>query len=195
MRPGTERMAPTTDEELMARYARGDLAAFREIYARYERRVFNYLLKGFVGRETAADLVQETFLRLHRARRGYRPGSALRPWLYAIATNLLRSERRRSVPRPGVEAWGGPDFPTAIDLGPDPERQLHRARLHSALRAAVADLPDSQREVIVLSRFDRLRHDEIARALGVSVGAVKLRIFRGMERLREKLSAWVGEEP
>jgi RNA polymerase sigma-70 factor (ECF subfamily) len=79
----------------MARYAEGDLQAFRQIYSRYERRLYNYLLRVSGERDTAAELLQDTFLKLHRERNRYRPGSPLRPWIYTIAANLWRSERRR----------------------------------------------------------------------------------------------------
>lgn len=190
-------MQVRTDEQLMARYAEGDLQAFRQIYARYERRLFNYLLRVSGERETAAELLQDTFLRLHRERKRYRSGSPFRPWIYTIATNLWRSERRRrltgelAIEREASDPAGS--LPGVVDLSKNPERQLLEARQRMEIRSAISVLPEAQREPLLLSRYERLSHEEIAQTLGISVGAVKQRIFRGLSQLREKLSHWTEE--
>lgn len=187
-------MAVRTDEQLMARYAGGDLQAFGELYSRYERRLYNYLCRVSGQRETAAELLQDTFLRLHRERKRYRAGSPFRPWIYTIATNLWRSEIRkrrtgeRALRREAADPAGS--LPGVIDLAGDPEQQVLEARLLSDIRAAIEFLPDAQREVLLLSRYEHLSQMEIAQVLGVSVGAVKQRIFRGLSQLKEKLSYW-----
>ncbi|MDP3939138.1 MAG: RNA polymerase sigma factor [Deltaproteobacteria bacterium] len=190
-------MRVRTDEQLMARYAGGDLQAFGDLYARYERRLYNYLLRLSGERHTAADLVQDTFLRLHRERGRYRTGASFRPWVYTIATNLWRDERRRRVTSARALEREAPDpagsLPEIIDLSGDPERQVEAARMLLTLRVALDAIPQNQREAIVLSRYEGLTHEEIGQVLGVSAGAVKLRVFRGLSRLREKLSAWMEE--
>jgi RNA polymerase sigma-70 factor (ECF subfamily) len=190
-------MRALTDEQVMARYARGDLLAFKEIYARYERRLYNYLLRLCPDREIASDLLQDTFLRLHRERGRYRRGAPLRPWIFTIATNLWRDEYRKRVVREQALTREATDpasvLPGIIDLSEDPERQVQQAQLLSAIRTAVDSLPEGQREVVLLSRYADLSHEETARTLGVSVGAVKLRLFRALRHLGEKLSGWTEE--
>lgn len=187
-------MRVRTDEQLMARYAEGDLQAFDELYSRYERRLYNYLCRVTGRRDTASELLQDTFLRLHRERKRYRAGSPFRPWIYTIATNLWRSEIRKR--RTGEQALRrevadpAGSLPGVIDLAGDPEQQVLEARLLSDIRSAIEFLPDAQREVLLLSRYEHLSQMEIAQVLGVSVGAVKQRIFRGLSQLKEKLSYW-----
>jgi len=138
----------------------------------------------------ADDLLQATFLRLHRGRRSFRPEMGLRGWLFTIAARVRRDEARRRFRRASGVDPSQPEELAAPEAG-DPLVARERA---CAVRAALARLPDSQREVIYLHRFEEMSFAEIGAVLGTSEGAVKLRAFRGYEKLREELAPLLGED-
>jgi RNA polymerase sigma-70 factor (ECF subfamily) len=168
-----------TDEELMAAYAGGDAAAFGELFARFSPLLMGVMRSG-MDEEAARDLVQQTFLQLHRARRDYRPDQPLRPWLLTIAYNLKRDHWRRRGRRPEVPLNGAPEQVN----GRTPAQALERERRSQKLRAALVQLADDQRQVIELHWFGGLGFAEIAETVGASVSAVKVRAHRGYKRLR-----------
>lgn len=163
----------------MTRYCQGDERAFEALFTRYATRVHAFLLRHVRDRARADDLLQATWLNVHRARATFRDGERFAPWLYTIANNARRDDGRRrsrdqadltregTLPEPRVE----PDEPAALD----------------AVQAALADLSESYREVIVLHRWHDLGFVEIAKILGTTEGAVKLRAHRGYLALREAL--------
>ncbi len=169
----------------MERYARGgDRAAFRTLFDRYSGRLLGYFRR-FVGRDPVAqDLVQQTFLHLHRARKDYRLGAPLRPWLYTIAANLRREHFRRRGRRPEVQL--DPDRhrgPVATPATSTPEARL--------LRRALAQLPEHERDVLVLHWFEGLSMAEVAQVLGASRSAVKVRAHRAYKKLQGMLEEGV----
>lgn len=179
-----------TDEELMTRYAEGDRHSFGEIFARWAPRVHGYFLRVTGASGDADDLLQATFLKVHRARAQFRPEMGLRGWLFTIAARVYRDEARRRLRHPS-----GRDPLEAEELAaPDPGDPVVAGERAMAVRAALAELPESQREVIYLHRFEHMTFAEIAAVLGASEGAVKLRAFRGYEKLREALAPLFQED-
>ncbi len=170
-----------SDEALMADYVRGERAAFDALFARYAPRIRSMLARRIARSDDVADLVQQTFLQLHRARRDFRADAKLRPWLYTIALNLARQYFRRRGRRP--EAALGDLEPPARGRDGDPERTA----VAGELRAALAQLPTPQREVIELHWFEGLPFKEVAEVVGASESAVKVRAHRGYEKLRGRL--------
>jgi RNA polymerase sigma-70 factor, ECF subfamily len=180
----------TSDEELMRRYAGGDDRAFRELFARYAPLLVR-LLRRQVGRDAdAQDLAQQTFLQLHRARRDFRDGLRLRPWVITIALNLARDHLRRLGRRPetALDADGVPEpvAPATPDTG-EATRTAHR------VRRALCTLPPEQREVIELHWFEQLPFSEIAAIVGSTSGAVRVRAHRGYVSLRKSLRKTLGD--
>jgi RNA polymerase sigma-70 factor (ECF subfamily) len=176
---GTEQRE-RTDEELMVAYVGGDAAAFEQLFARFSPLLLGVLRSGMGDEETARDLVQQTFLQLHRARRDYRPDHPLRPWLLTIAYNLKRDHWRRRGRRPEVPLNGAPE---QIN-GRTPSQALERERRARRLRAALAELAEDQRQVIELHWYGGVGFAEIAETLGASLSAVKVRAHRGYKKLR-----------
>lgn len=169
----------------MRRYQAGDNAAFQALFARHAGKLYGYFAHRSGSRAQAEDLSQKTWLRVHHARARYQPELRFLPWLYTIAANLGRSERARDGAREHLTADGTlPEEATLVEPGLD-ERQR-------AVRKALAALPESQREVILLHRYQGLGFAEIAAALSISEGAVKLRAHRGYLQLRALLGP---EEP
>ncbi len=179
---GYPTMPPTTDEELMQRYANdGDRAAFEELFRRYVGPLKAMFSRTGGSEVDALDLVQQTFLQLHNARRDYKTGLPVRPWLYAIALNVGRGAARRS--RRRREDGVDDDRLDAVGVAPSTSTPTDRA-VHRALER----LPHDQREVIVLHWFDGLEFSEISRVVDASLSAVKVRAHRGYNRLRELLT-------
>lgn len=175
-RTGTDSV---TDEALMEQFCAGDGKAFDALFSRHAAPVRGYLAKLTGDGALADDLAQVTFLSLVRARGRFMPGAKFKPWLYAIATNAARDHRRRHARETVTDDGALPD--DAVDAV---ERDVG---LERQVRVALAQLPDAQREAIVLHRFEGLGFSEIAGIVGLTESAVKVRAHRGYERLRELL--------
>jgi RNA polymerase sigma-70 factor (ECF subfamily) len=173
-----------SDEELMAAYLAGDEPAFDELFRRYAPQLLRMMRRQLPQPSDAAELVQQTFLQLHRSRRDFQPGRQLRPWLMTIAFNLKREHFRRRKRRPE----GPLDFEPAEPPGSRRDRLEKRGEAEQ-LRAALGGLPEGQRTVITMHWFDGLSFPEVAEVLGLSVSAVKVRAHRGYRALRRVLEA------
>jgi len=175
-------MGPT-DEELMSAWVAGDARAFEKLFSRLAPRVHGFFLRSFRREDVADDLLQVTFMKVHKARHRYRPELKLAPWLFAVAARVRLDELRRRLRLPedaDEDAIERASDVAAADppLGSD---------VVQAVRAALDALPESQRTVIHLHRYEGMTFAEIAEALGTTAGAVKLRAFRGYETLRQQL--------
>lgn len=179
MRPLAE---SRTDEQLMSAYVSGDAAAFRVIFERYAPLLLRAMLRELYVREEASDLVQQTFLQLHRARADFDAGQKLKPWVFTIAMNLKREYFRRKKRRPerSLDAESTIE-PAVAALG------AARVDAQRTLARVLGELPPDQREVIELHWFDGLEFPEVAQVVGASVSAVKVRAHRGYVRLRQAL--------
>jgi len=178
----------------MDRYARGDASAFKVLHRALFPRLSSYLLRMTRSTSVADDLVQETFLRMHRARATFAPGAAVVPWAYAIARNVYTDHARASKHRdterlptdPGPDALGR--------AAPDGEAEAIAAETARVVESVLESLPAAQREAFVLLRYEGLSVQDAAAVLGTTATAVKLRAFRAYEALRAAL-AEVGVEP
>ena len=170
-----------SDEELMAAYVAGDSAAFGELFSRYESMLMRIMHRQMRNDEDRRELVQQTFLQLHRARNDFEQGRKLRPWLMTIAYNLKREYFRRRMRKPEAALEFEPPAPSSER---DP---LDRKATAARVRAALAQLPEGQREVIAMHWLEELSFPEVAEILGLSVSAVKVRAHRGYKALRKRL--------
>jgi RNA polymerase sigma-70 factor (ECF subfamily) len=174
----------------MAAYVAGDAAAFRALFQRYAPFLLGLLRRDLRRPADAEDLVQQTFLHLHRARRDFRTDAKLRPYLVTIALNLKREYFRRKGRRP--------EEPLELNGRRDPAQDppsLTRKERAKQVREALEHLSEGQREAIELHWFAGLSFPEVATALGTSLSAVKVRAHRGYKRLREILSEQTLEKP
>jgi RNA polymerase sigma factor (sigma-70 family) len=174
----------------MGAYVAGDAAAFRVIFERYAPLLMRAMLRELYVREEANDLVQQTFLQLHRARHDFDAGQKLKPWVFTIAMNLKREYFRKKKRRP--ERSFDPESMVEPAVG-----ALGAARVDAqrTLSRVMGDLPADQREVIELHWFDGLEFPEVATVVGASVSAVKVRAHRGYVRLRQALGDDVALPP
>jgi RNA polymerase sigma-70 factor (ECF subfamily) len=172
------------DRELFAQVAADDERAFTIFIKRYKDRLFNFVVRIITEKETAEDILQETFLRVYNQRKNYSPDYALSTWVYTIALNLVRSELRKRK----LRRYMSLDFlkeQSDIEL---PDRtNLEPSRLKPLLEKAVKTLPEEYRMAFILCDINRLPYNEIAEIMRVPVGTVKSRINRARSMLREKL--------
>ncbi len=168
------------DEALVAKLARQDEAALRELHRRYAALVFTVAAR-FVGPASAEEIVQDVFVTLWTKHASFDPArGAFKPWLVQItrrrALNEIRSAKGEG-PH-DEEALGSLEADT---VAPDEARWI--AHRQAVIRAAVEALPEAQRKALSLAFFDELTHDQIARILGTPVGTIKTRIRLGLKRL------------
>jgi len=171
----------------MTAYADGDLRAFDALFARMAPRVHAFFLRGLGDRSVANDLLQTTFLKLHRSRALYIRGAPFRPWLFSLAARVRIDELRRRMRVPAMVGHEALDDMVApfVTFEPGDDEQ---ARL---VREALSKLPHGQRIVIELHRFEGMTFGEIGKVLGVAETAARVRAFRGYETLRKTLrSLW-----
>ena len=166
-------------ETLMAGYQQGDAVRTRALIERLSPALYRFFLAQVRSRRDADDLLQDTWLRIHQARHTYRPGQPLLPWVYAIARHIridhyrraLRSEARE------VAVENLPERPAPEQPAAGPE-----------LAAMLGDLPESQREVLVMLKVSGMTLEEVARATSSSVGSVKQKAHRAYQKLRAALA-------
>jgi RNA polymerase sigma-70 factor (ECF subfamily) len=173
-----------SDEELMVQLRDGSVAAFQILYERHHRTLFTFLLRFLVDRPTAEDLLQEAFLRVYLHRETYHPTAAFRTWLFTIARNLAVDHLRRQ----GI-TWKSPEpeeLLTALhDPSPSPLQRVEIAESLEQIENALCKLSPGQREVLLLSRFVGLSHEEIAAVTGTSPGAVRVALHRALTQLKK----------
>jgi RNA polymerase sigma-70 factor (ECF subfamily) len=165
--------------EAMVAYQRGTMEAFETIYGALARPLKGYLRVLARDGIVADDLLQETFLQLHRVRHTYDPGRPVKPWVYAIARNVFLMHRRASSRRGRHEVIADDELPD-VPVPPDLE-VLGNA---PTLRKALASLPDARREPLVLHHILGMSFKEVGAALGISEGAAKVRAHRALRELR-----------
>jgi len=186
-------------DQAMDRYAQGEDAAFAVLYAGLEAKLRAFLTRLTGAPSVADDLLQETFIRVHRARGGFATGAAVVPWAYAIARNVWLDHVRSAKVRAKIQVDGGDDKANAADPVTGPEADSEQAAIARETAALVesvlARLPAPQREAFVLLRYEGMSVQDAAEVLGSTPTAVKLRAFRAYEALREALGRTrAGEE-
>lgn len=173
----------------MARYAAGDSRVFPQLFSALGPRVRSFFMRSFHDPAVADDLLQVTFMKLHRTRAAYRPGLPVRPWIFTIAASVRRDEFRRRCRLPthvGEDEWERHDLAMHDNSNDD---ALGEADTVHAVRAALARLPETQRVVVHLHRYEGMTFEEIAAVLSTTPGAVRVRASRAYEKLRVELSA------
>jgi len=169
----------------MEALSNGDGSGLDELVQRYQAPLLGFFYRALAGdRATAADLVQDTFIRVLRTS-SYRPGRPFRPWLFAIAANVLRSHRQAAARVPS--SAGDERLDAAIDPRPGPEAAAADAAFTHEVGVAIASLPEEYRVTLLLRFGAELSLGEIAAVLGVPLGTVKSRLFEGTRRLRALL--------
>jgi len=176
------------EEALMAAYVAGDGTAFDRLFTALAPRVYGFFMRTFNNSAVADDLTQTTFLKVHKARKDFQNDKQLRPWLFTIAARVRVDELRKLKPGQQIELEEETETATgAVEPPRLADEVIDEASRAAKVRAALEALPEAQRVIIHLHRFEGLTFPQIAEALGTTEGAVKLKAFRGYEKLRHEL--------
>lgn len=165
----------------------GDLGALSILFERHHRPLFNYFVHINGNRDLSEDLVQDVFFRMLKYRRTYQPERPFTAWMYQIARNAhvdTIGKRKFEV------ALGEKEFAKVNVM----DEQLKRKQEIALLKKAMARLPIEKRELLVLSRYQNLKYEEIASILGCDVGAVKVRVYRAVRALGQIYFELAGEK-
>jgi RNA polymerase sigma-70 factor, ECF subfamily len=169
-------------ERLMARYQAGDFAAARALIELVSPQLHRFFIVQARSRVDADDLLQETWLRIHKVRHTYRPGEPVLPWFYAIARHVRVDHYRRTLRTTAREQ--------RLEELPGPAAQPSREPDQTdGLALLLAPLPESQREVLEMLKVEGMSLEEVARATSSSVGSVKQKVHRAYESLRKRMTA------
>jgi RNA polymerase sigma-70 factor (ECF subfamily) len=169
---------------LMERYQAGDMRALESLYAHFRDPLLRFFRSLMPDAARSQDLLQETFLQLHRSRRTYRPGAPVTPWVFGIARHVHLMEHRRTSRRAIFER------PSSVEH-PDPTSESEASRILASrsVSRALDQLPPRNREVVVLRYLFDLRFREIGEALGMGEAAARVRVSRSLAAMRQWLRA------
>jgi RNA polymerase sigma-70 factor (ECF subfamily) len=169
-------------ETLMAAYQGGDFGAATVLIEKLSPQLHRFFVSQLASRRDADDLLQETWLLIHKVRHTYRTGEPVMPWFYGIARHVRVDHYRRSsrIALHEEQVETPSDLPAPTDKTADPTTEM--AEL-------LAPLPESQREVIVMLKVEGMSLEEVARATSSTVGSVKQKAHRGYERLKKRFAA------
>lgn len=198
---------PVNDEEYFIKYQGGDDKAFFVIYERYRGSVYAYcarvLLSAGLTEELVEDTFQEIFLRVSQYRNSFRHGE-FRAWLFTVTRNTCLSSKKRGLRN--LHSTNGsvdPDLVSEeealergshINRGDDPLELLSAKEQSNLLQQAIAELPETYREALMLSEFEGLTYEEIGKLTGTSLSTIRIRVFRAKKRLRKVLYPILGTE-
>jgi RNA polymerase sigma factor (sigma-70 family) len=181
-----------SDALLWSRSRAGDADAFGIIFERHARAIYNYCFRRVGDWAAAEDLVSVVFLEAWRRRDVELPPDKVLPWLFGIATNVVRN-RRRTERRHAHALSRVPAPQPGTGFSDDADERLDDERLMSRVLAFVAQLPEREQDVLTLCAWCELSYEDAALALGIPVGTVRSRLSRARARLRE-LDATFGHD-
>jgi RNA polymerase sigma-70 factor (ECF subfamily) len=180
-----ERVDADEDLQFLLMVRRGEPDGASELFRRYGTPVLRYADRMLGNRAEAEEVAQEVFLKLISRVDQYDGRASVASWLFAIAANASRDRLRRTGRRATVPLDAVAEAPAAE---PPADAALLARERRDLVRKALAELSDDQREALILARYHGLAYAEIAKALSISEGAVKTRIFRAMEKLKDVFS-------
>lgn len=175
---------PHDDSLLMKRFAQGDSEALSILYSRYKKSLYSYFIHMTHDKSKSEDLLQNTFLRIAKYGRSYRHRGSFKAWLFAIARNEWVEQHRH---RKKEESYPA-DFTTRVIASDDPHSELVSSDRKQRLMDALAQIDEDKREAIVLVKLRELKYREVAELLSEKESNIKIKVFRGMNQLRQILT-------
>ncbi len=175
-----QEVSSVSDDALMLDVSNGQVGQLGLLFDRNHRKLFDFFIRMTRSREVSEDLVQDVFFRILKYRATFRAGSRFTTWMYHIARNaridhLNKHRREYYVEDTLLEVMSPSVAPE--DLGKKQETAM--------LRRALGELPEEKREVLILSRFQNMKYDQIGEVMGCDTGTVKVRVFRATQELRK----------
>lgn len=182
-------MQSATDKELMFQVRDGDLGKLGILFERHHTMLYNFFLRLTGNREASEDLTQDVFLRMLRYRHTYKGSNEFTIWMFRIARNArVDYYRKKRINAADYELDDlESDDPNAVE-------RFEKVQETRMLHRALANLPEEEREVLVLSRFQNVKYKEIAQILGCMEGTIKARVHRAVKRLRDNFFELSGEK-
>lgn len=184
--------------ELMAQVAGGKTYVFREIFEKYQNQVMNTIYRFTGDYNQAEDLTQDVFIRVFKSAKRYKPKAKFKTWLFKIVVNLCLNYRRdkarnrtQSLDAPLITANGEIVREVRAPDGDIPDVALEELELRKVVRDAIDSLPENQRMVVILQRFEEMSYKDISEALGISLSAVESLLFRARQNLKLKLAPYI----
>lgn len=177
-----------TEERLMQKISHNDAEAFQELLVRYEKRVFSLAWRLCLNQSEAEDLAQETFLKIWRSAKSWKPEAKLETWIYRILYNTFIDARRRikeTTEEPKENLYSQEDTP---------EQTLIKKQESQTIADALKELPERQKEALVLCYYQGMKAKEAAEILSVSQSALEALLFRARQTLKDKLNKRKGKK-
>lgn len=178
----------------MLRVRDGQVETLAELYRRHRLRLFNFFLHLTGNPHRSEDLVQEVFLRMLKYRHTFKEGSRFSTWMHQVARNAHYDAWRKTRRESSAEPDDLNDKEVLWGTGTRPDWEAGKEQELMLVQEALASLPVDLREVLVLSRFQELKYEQIAEVLNCTAGAVKMRVFRGLQELRKNFVKLAGKE-
>ena len=170
-----------TDEQLMEAVKNGDLQQASLLFERYHKRLFNFLARMVLERSLAEDLTQNVFLRMIRYRNSYRTGLRFQSWIYQVARNVFSDHYQEHKNKRSAFM----DVDKIGDSIMDNEEGKIKEEKDQLLQQSMALLNEEQRELLVLTRFQHMKYEEVAELMDTTVANIKVKVHRAIARLRE----------
>jgi RNA polymerase sigma-70 factor (ECF subfamily) len=184
-----------TDAALIERFLKGDIGAFNTLVWRWEKPIFNFVLRTVCNEDTAKDICQITFIRMFKQLKKLREPDKFSPWIYRIALNLCRDEFKKKNRNHllYIEDYTTDDGASnRLDQMSDhhektPEESCNHQQLKGILKQALMSIPEEQRVIIIMKQYQGLKFTEISDILKQPVNTVKSRLYYGLRALRKTL--------
>lgn len=189
----TTDLSSLSDGELLEAFLNGSERAFAELYKRRHLEIYRFILNFVHGDEDlASDMFQETFIKVHDHAHALRDGGNVRSWMYTIArNNCINCLNRRKRQVPLDEQHENRQDESQLT----PYEALERNSMHQALDTAIEQLPENQREAVILREFEGLSYSEIADATHTNIGVIRQRLWRAKQTLRTMLADRFEDRP
>lgn len=188
-----------TDAQLIEKFLAGDVNAFNTLVRRWEKNIYNFLLRQAGKPEEAKDLCQEAFIRAYRSLKQLRDPQKFSTWMYRIALNVCRDEmkkrqRRKTFSLNGFDEHGedspNPGLKMEKNASTDPHIAAQNRDVKALLNRALQSIPEEQRVVIIMKEYQGLKFSEIAETLGISINTAKSRMYYGLSALKKVFDQW-----
>lgn len=176
-------MNTLTDNAIMLRVKAGDLDRMSLLFERYNRQLYGFLFHMTYDREASEDMAQHVFYKMLKYRYTFTGDGEFVAWMYQIARNTIKDMAKKNKNK--VQQYDVDDMADRIGGGTLADEHLEKKQAKAELHRAMAKLSDDQREILTMSRFQELKHQEIGHILNISEGAVKVRVHRAMQELKD----------
>ena len=182
-------MASSSEKILITKSQDGDVRAFEELIAAYQKQIYNIAYRLIGNYHDASDMTQETIIKIFRSIRGYRGEASFSTWIYRITVNTCRDElsKRQRKKENSYDIEDGEVFNELADYSSIPENILENERIRQYLEKLILSLSPEYRIVMVLREQSGFSYQEIAEYLNISIGTVKSRINRARKSLQRKI--------